>query len=152
MVRADEGGLTNELYHAILGRLGYPGGLSVLWEVFGMKRDMDLVRKILLNIESQESQRYQGDVEIEGYSKEVVNYHLLLLVEAGLITAVDASSQAGFYFIPDRLTWEGHEFIEAARNDTVWNQAKEQMAIVGGFVYELAKPLLIEILKQQLGL
>jgi hypothetical protein len=25
-----------------------------------------------------------------------------------------------------RLTWQGHDFLDAARNDTIWSKAKEK--------------------------
>jgi hypothetical protein len=76
----------------------------------------------------------------------------MLLNEAGLIVAVDASSMQDIQWIPQRLTWQGHEFLDSSRDNNVWNKAKEIMAKTGGFAFEIAKPLLIILLKQQLGL
>jgi Hypothetical protein (DUF2513) len=76
----------------------------------------------------------------------------LLLNEAGLLIASDASSAQDICWFPQRLTWQGHEFLESARDNTIWNKAKEIMATTGGFVFEVAKPLLISLLRQKLGL
>lgn len=117
-----------------------------------MKRDMELARLILMRIEAQESYQDNISCEFEGYTDEQVHYHIMLLSEAGLVVALDASSLQDIHWIPQRLTWQGHEFLESARDDTIWNKAKEIMAKTGGFAFEVAKPLLINLLKQQLGL
>jgi DNA-binding transcriptional ArsR family regulator len=85
-----------------------------------MKRDMDLIRRILMDIEeSPEATGYQWlDLSIEGHSPEEVSYHVKLLDEAGLIEAEDLTDTAGFDVRPKRLTWSGHEFIDAVRKDT----------------------------------
>ena len=44
-----------------------------------------------------------------------------------------------------RLTWAGHEFLEASRDDTRWEKAKEEVTgKVGGMVFEILKQVLIE--------
>lgn len=113
---------------------------------------MELARFILMRIEEQESYRDNIPLDFEGYTDEQVQYHIMLLNEAGLVVAIDASSLQDINWIPQRLTWQGHEFLESARDNTIWNKAKDIMAKTGGFVFEVAKPLLINLLKQQLGL
>lgn len=88
---------------------------------------MDLVRKILLAVESDESGwAPAGDIEIEGYSDDHVGYHALLIIEAGLahghdVTQMGAASPRGDI---GRLTWAGHEFIDATRDPSVWEKVK----------------------------
>ena len=54
---------------------------------------------------------------------------------------------------PFGLTWEGHEFLEAARNGGFWNQAKERlMKVTGGLAVDLLKALLVQYAKKGLGL
>jgi hypothetical protein len=49
------------------------------------------------------------------------------------------------------LTWKGHEFLEASRDDTRWKQAKETVVKkAGGVVFELLKEVLIEGAKRTL--
>ncbi len=45
-----------------------------------MKRDMEIIRKLLFEIEENPRQ-----LTVDGYNKEVVKYHALLLIEAGLL-------------------------------------------------------------------
>jgi hypothetical protein len=91
-----------------------------------MKRDMDLIRTILQRVESDESIT-PAPFEIPGHAQEQVNYHIALLKDAGFIEATvdgDNSGAVTSAFI-DRLTWQGHEFLDAARDDTIWHKAKE---------------------------
>jgi len=115
-----------------------------------MKRDMDLVRWILSEIEKQPSYNDEINLEREDYPSEVVFYHIMLLHEAGLIVARDESGINDLHWVPERLTWQGHEFLEAAKDDSRWNKAKEIMARGGGFVFEVAKPLLVQLLRDQI--
>jgi hypothetical protein len=52
-----------------------------------MKRDMDLVREILLYAEQHATPSNPCSVKIEGRSEEEVSYHLRLMRDAGLIDA-----------------------------------------------------------------
>ena len=115
-----------------------------------MKRDMELARSILLQIEKSPNFKSSIDMKFDGFSDEEVSYHIMLLNEGGLIIALNLSSGSDLYWIPERLTWQGNEFIEASRNTTAWNKTKEIMNKSGGFVFEIAKTILIEIIKNQL--
>lgn len=51
------------------------------------------------------------------------------------------------------LTWSGHEFLEAARNDTIWKKAGEQIKKSGVDVtLSLLQEILKQLAKQSLGL
>ena len=47
-----------------------------------MKRDMDLIRKILLLMEVEPQRKVPG---IEGYTSEQIGHHVYLMMQAGLI-------------------------------------------------------------------
>ncbi len=74
----------------------------------------------------------------------------MLLVEAGLMKAYDVSAGNQVDLIPDRLTWEGYEFLEAAKNKSAWEKTKRLMAESGGFVFQIGIPILYDLIKQQL--
>ena len=89
-----------------------------------MKRDMDLIRQILLTAEAYPS-GFAPQIEIDGYTQEEINYHAFLLGEAGLakvnnVTHMGSKSPEAIIV---NLTWSGHEFLDAARGKTIWNQA-----------------------------
>jgi hypothetical protein len=108
-----------------------------------MKRDIQLIRKILIEIEKTSDGVRIAQVKIENYPREQIQYHLALLDEAGLIIAKDASSGGSLSIMPIRLTWEGYEFLDNARNDTVWNKTLHD---IGEITESVALPLLRELL------
>lgn len=121
-----------------------------------MKRDMDLVRKILLECEAAEDTRQPIAIRIDGYADHEISYHVQLMGEAGLLDVVNFSnSRSGSVYEAKRLTWEGHEFLDAARNDTTWNKAKGAVSSVAGVGFEVIKGVLVsygtEQAKKMLG-
>jgi hypothetical protein len=100
---------------------------------------MQLIRRILFEIEKAPSIDIYQDVEFPEVSANDVYYHLLLLQEAGLIEAISA----GHTIHPRRLTWDGHEFLDAARDDTRWHKTVS-------LVQNKAGALIFEVLKQAL--
>jgi hypothetical protein len=112
-----------------------------------MKRDMDLVRKILLIAE--DSPEWDIDnFEIDSFSKDQIAYHILLLKDAGLVEGyLRQSDNAGIlgYGI-SRLTWAGHDFLDASRDEGRWNQAKEIFSKMGGVTFDVAKEVLVRLM------
>ena len=112
-----------------------------------MKRDMDLVRKILLELEDTPYELGGFDLELEGYSPDQISYHVMLLNEAGLIEANDLSTFGGKKWTPKRLTWAGHEFIEASRDESRWEKAKNIMKEKGsGMAFDVLRSVLIQLM------
>jgi hypothetical protein len=115
-----------------------------------MRRDMDLVREILRQIEAWPEAQGLIDFDLPDRSPEEVIYHVEIMAKAGLIEAQDASTLARNYWRAKKLTWKGHEFLEAARNDTIWKKAKTQLTEkVGGMSFDVMLALLKEIAKRQ---
>lgn len=115
-----------------------------------MQRDMDLIRQILLDIESAKTFIGFLDITIEGYGDKEISYHIMLLDQAGYIVANDTGS-GGWRAVS--LTWDGHEFLDTARDDTQWNKAKTMIKEkVGSTAFEIIKQVLYEMAKQAMGL
>ena len=113
-----------------------------------MKRDMDLIRAILLKIEEQGSPTLAKPPTIEGADAPSVAEHLRLLYEAGLIDAAEHRRLAGApLYLDMRLTWEGHEFLENVRDPQVWSNTKAAAQKVGGFSFGLIAELAAGYLK-----
>ena len=91
-----------------------------------MERDMELVRKILFKIENEYVEHEILNLEIEGYDLKTVAYHCEILCEAGLIAKYEPFCDmfGVVSFSVGRLTWEGHDFLDKIRSDTVWNKVK----------------------------
>ena len=91
-----------------------------------MKRDMDLIRKVLFALEGREADI--GDtLSIEGYSMAEVAYHCSLLHDAGYVRGYKGfyASNELHYFGVGSLTWDGVEYLEKIRNENVWKKTKE---------------------------
>ena len=115
-----------------------------------MKRDMNLIRLLLLETEGEDPKP-----DLSAFSEDQRVYHSALLIEAGLVhgeIVTDGSGQpAGTVIL--RPTWAGHEFLDAARNDTIWHKAGERIKKSGVDVtLSLMKEILNQLLKQSLGL
>ena len=92
-----------------------------------MKRDMDLIRKILLKME-EAPDSYEGrEIVIEGHSQQEISFHLMLLDEAGLVKATDLSSTRDCNWLPERLTDVGYDFLAAARNEEAWQRTLQEI-------------------------
>lgn len=119
-----------------------------------MKRDMELVRKILFALEEGEHGFVRG-VRIDGYTDEQVGYHAYLMKEAGLIRAADTThlGSSSPEAQPSGLTSAGHDFVDAARSDTIWNKALTKIKEAGGSVtLSTLTGLLKRLVDEQLGL
>lgn len=108
-----------------------------------MKRDMDLLRQILFEVEKLPFTGGFDTIVIPNRSMQEIAYHIYLAHNAGLLDALDASSHDGPNWYAKHLTYEGHEFLEAARDDTRWNKAKETvMKNVGSLTLDALKTAL----------
>jgi hypothetical protein len=125
-----------------------------------MKRDMDLVRSLLLFLEARDdpSGIEAGDIRIGEATKAQVQYHLNLMFQAGLINGEpvrSTSSERLIYVIPFDLTWTGHEFLESVRDPEIWRQARSGASRAGtasiDFIWGLAKAALTRAIANQTG-
>lgn len=88
-----------------------------------MKRDVDLIRQLLFDIEQHgcectlESLRNTATHEAD----ERKRYHLRLCIDAGLAKEIDRSATGSPCV---RLTNAGHEFLDICRGDQRWQAAK----------------------------
>jgi DNA-binding transcriptional ArsR family regulator len=112
-----------------------------------MKRDIDLARQILLAIEENPDADGNGcvDVQVKGHDERNISYHIMLLSEAGLVEARDASDSEGLCWMAMRLTHDGHEFLDTSREEGIWQKAKKAVAEkAGGVSLDVIKALLVK--------
>ncbi|MEM6750436.1 MAG: DUF2513 domain-containing protein [Planctomycetota bacterium] len=116
---------------------------------------MDLVRQILLCIEAYDHGRAPHNLCIDGFSTEQVGYHVYIMIEGGLLDGANSTTlkSKGYEAIASRITWEGHEFLDAARDDRRWKKAcalvKEKS---GAVTLAVMSQLLTAMALQSLGL
>lgn len=121
-----------------------------------MRRDMDLIRAIMLKLE--EMPVAQGTAEVltpgesamafDGYSPEQIAYHLNLITEAGLLVHHGRMSDGSIVF--ERLSVAGHDFVDAVRSSEVWAKTKKGAEAAGGFTVDLLKDLAKGFIKKQI--
>jgi hypothetical protein len=103
-----------------------------------MKRDMDIIRQILLNVEDDKYQLGER-IRLPGVPDDICAKHVALILDAGL--AIGRTHKSDSYGIVaadiERLTSAGHDFCDGIRQDTIWNLAKEHI-IKPGASYGLA--------------
>lgn len=93
-----------------------------------MKRDWDLIRTILLNIEN-DVEDYEEFVRLSGFegkSQKVLWDHVEMLIDAQFIKYTE---RLAAIYMPQllKLTFQGHEFLDNMRNDTVWKKVLEKL-------------------------
>ena len=129
-----------------------------------MKRDMELIRKMLLEVEDkhdpQDNSRLAQSFIFTsegGYSGSEVNYNLSLLIVAGLVKGKHLETIDGelMVFI-EGLTWDGHDFLDSIRQDVVWQGVQDKAEQAGLSVlslsFEVVKNLAVSVAKERLGL
>ena len=109
-----------------------------------MKRDLDLARQLLLDIEDRGADcslsvlRSGPDHNLQ----EKIRYHLRLLIDANLLQEVDRTSSG----VPCvRLTHDGHELLELSRSESRWAEAKAICRDrIGGLSLTLIRKVLLQ--------
>ncbi len=122
-----------------------------------MKRDMELIRKMLFKLEELDTRVGPAGIGIDGYDKKIIDYHSYLLVEAGYAAGTTLKRTSDDDSLPraylSHLTWPGHEFINTVRDDNLWKKVTEKVKTgVGSASLEIIKQLASHVSKQILGL
>ena len=132
-----------------------------------MKRDWNLLRWILDEAEScgsghaivltnetqYASDHYELDIGERNF--EEVCEHILLLGDAGLAEVRDFGRTYGGLsgVVIDRLTMAGHDFLDAARDESRWSKAMATVNEKGGAVtVGVLIQILSTLMKQSFGL
>ena len=109
-----------------------------------MKRDIDLSRQLLLDIEARGSDCSVSVLRTtaEHDAEERARYHLRLLVDGGYLKEVDRTANG----VPClRLTDAGHELIELCRSEARWREAKWHcQQRTGGLSLVVVRGILLE--------
>lgn len=120
-----------------------------------MKRDWDLVREILFAVEDLPPEATDGlrVSALEAYPPQLVAYHIEMLHQAGLLNAIVEKTSAGTAATANSLTWEGHEFLDSIRQDSIWEKikgsfTKGQLSLPKSLIEKFGTELLAETVSQ----
>lgn len=110
---------------------------------------MELIRKITFVVEESDGDLMSSSIQIDGYNANQVGYHCALMYESQLIDCIEATALSSRYseFMINRLTSRGHDFVDAARNDTVW---KKTITTIKSTVGSATVEVLLQYLKLEL--
>jgi hypothetical protein len=120
-----------------------------------MKRNLDLIRKLVLILEDASDTEVANIVKVDGFTDEEIGYHSYLLVDAGLAEGIDIRTMDDR--LPNwqlsHLTWAGHDFADAARDDSRWKQATAVVKEKAGSVtFDVLKQILVSLIKSTIGI
>jgi Hypothetical protein (DUF2513) len=117
-----------------------------------MRCDWNLIRKILLALEDASPAPEPIAIAIDGYSARAVEYHARIVVEAKLALAVELDlAPLGTPVMLERLTAQGHAFVELARSPRRWQQTLKKVNEQGGAVtFEVLRDLLDQLMRKEL--
>ena len=96
-----------------------------------MKRDMDLIRRIVLAIRDHDERPSASEVQalVRNEDNGIFSYHIQLLIQSAMMTGVDTGVRKDRYGMASlALTWAGHDFADNIANDGVWASAHETLA------------------------
>ena len=116
-------------------------------------RNFDRMREILLYIAGDNLEEFDsGWVWARGssYFSETDKYQIALLQQTGFLECSDISMAS---VVPDRLriTFAGHDYLDAVRDNGIWNKTKVVVAETGGSAtLEMVRALAIGFLKSKI--
>jgi hypothetical protein len=116
-----------------------------------VKLEKDLVREILLKLEADEGNPDAWkDIEVSGFTREQIAYHICTLYGGGLIEAIDLTTMDGYDWRATKLTYSGHEFLDTVRDGEVWRKTKEVANKTGVYSLQVLMEAGKMIVKQEL--
>ena len=108
-----------------------------------MKLDIECVRDVLLELETFPIGVYLvGSLEnsIANHGRENVEYTLVKLSEANYVNVQYCRMTNGSFLFDSifDITFQGHEFLEKIRSDTVWNdKVKPALSSIGSMSFDV---------------
>lgn len=108
-----------------------------------MKRDMDLIRSLLLEIEKgQKSFDFKSRDQDDGF----LRFTFDLMKGAEFIEANVYTNGASVR----QLKWKGCDFLDSVRDPKIWQKTKDGAHAAGGFTIDLLSDLAKGFVKQQI--
>lgn len=108
-----------------------------------MKRDLDLVRSILIYVEKAEGEVDAEDLVTDDWPFEIVAYHVRLMAHHGLVDLSDDVRDMNgetLSLAVSGLTWDGQDYLDAIRDPKVWSKVKKTVKeAVGSTTLEVVK-------------
>lgn len=114
-----------------------------------MKKDIELIRKILIEFENNDEEyyyiAYDRPLNIEGYSDKEIAYNLKIMFDDGLIEGGNGIYGLEIAEVVAKPTSLGHDFINSTKDDGLWNSFKKK---VGQEIQNMSITMMIDLLKK----
>ncbi len=92
---------------------------------------------------------YENEYMQKTYDFDEVKYCLTILLEHGFIRAAVTRAQGNISFMDiDRMTWEGHEFLENIRDDNIWAKTKEKVKGIKSVSIQILSSVAAGVIKE----
>jgi len=100
----------------------------------GSAIDFDLVRQILIAVESFPFENKPKDIAIEGFTAKDISDHVCYAFDADFVAASYLKQPGYIQWKPHHLTDGGYNFLNAASHDQLWESAKKFTSRIPGKV------------------
>ena len=106
-----------------------------------MKRDMDLIRELLLFHAGELTALSETD-------KDKINFHKYLLIDANFAVGNSLRLSNGYLqnVIISNLKWDGYDFLENIREKSNWETIKEKASKLGSFAVPVIQRLAADLI------
>ena len=123
-----------------------------------MKRDMNLVRELLLKLEALPlppgvlATIYPSDpaLAVDGFSADDIYHHLRMIVDGGFLQVHRSGFAASGQLLFCGISWAGRDFLDSVRDPKIWEKTKKGAEAAGGFTADLLKDLAKGFVKKQI--
>lgn len=121
-----------------------------------MRRDMDLIRDLMLKLEAIETPGRRcihilpdcPEISIPDRTPEEIDYHLSLIDGASFVDSGGVDPSRGIAL--RGLTWSGHDFVDSVRDPAIWRATKDGAQKAGGFSVDLLVALAKGLIKNKI--
>lgn len=120
-----------------------------------MKRDLSLVRRILLRCEEAPANQW---LESQHFDLGVKNFelgeHVGLMIDASLLDGeMTGTHDDQISFFIRKVTWLGHDFLDASRDTKIWSKLLEMAKDKGiSLTFDLALAWLKKEIAERAGM
>lgn len=96
-----------------------------------MRRNMDLVREILIEASKSDKEVRASDIAEKSskYSLEEIIYNIRIMGEGNLINVYIDEREAGVVdaYVMD-ITWQGNDFLDSISSNEIWEKIKNNFS------------------------
>lgn len=124
-----------------------------------MKLDQDVIRNLLLELESQEYNSSLNEKQLREFSdKKGVDWKQLIYTIQRLNEARYIESRVNYanndvYLVNiSNITYEGHQFLDNIRDKNVWEMTKKRLSSIASVSLPIINEVASAIIKDKLGL